>query len=89
MAKCTLLVGRLVSHPCSAKSAGHCTKCGGSFCARHLTVRVCVLCAGTYQVPPAPVRLTFEEMFAFDDGDFETFDQASHGSTDIVTAADS
>jgi hypothetical protein len=85
-------IGRLVSHPCGAKTVGRCTQCGSLFCGAHLVDSgdpLCVQCAGRYTPPDAPVRVTREEMLAFDNDDYAAFDAPGDGPLDVIDARDS
>jgi hypothetical protein len=89
MKTCQIYIGRLVSHPCGRKTSLHCAACRRAVCNRHIDpggVR-CAQCAGRYAPPPAPIRVTEEEMFAFSPEEISTFD-APYGPPANVSQVD-
>ncbi|MEL6182305.1 MAG: hypothetical protein AAFS10_25335 [Myxococcota bacterium] len=78
MARCQMYVGRLISHPCGLKAKARCASCGQPFCRDHLvslTDPICLQCAGRYTPPDAHHRVTFEEMFDFDEHEIKAFER--------------
>jgi len=57
MSRCTLRVGRLISHPCGRGKAKPCKKCGKPACGRHRSGGECGLCAGTLVESTAQIVL--------------------------------
>ena len=89
MRRCEIIIGRLISHPCSLKAKARCVQCDRITCAGHLsqdpeTPGVCVLCTGAYAPPEGVRQISFAEMFEFDEADFDAFvvQQAAVGADD-------
>lgn len=89
MRRCELLIGRIISHPCSLKAKTRCGTCNRTTCAGHLSqdaafIGICVQCAGSYAPPDGVRRISFAEMFEFDEADFDAFvlQQAQVGADD-------
>lgn len=78
--RCALYRGSIVSHPCGAPTEWTCAQCGRPFCAQHAATGsqdYCAQCAGEYEPPEAPTRVTQDELDAFTPDDFAAFDEAA------------
>ncbi len=90
--RCSMQIGRLVSHPCGRRTRNECVSCGKPTCPDHLASSGsarCVRCEGTYEPPEAPVSVSWEEMWDFPAEDVRAFDSRSGGPSDGLHELDS
>jgi len=74
-ARCHLVVGRLIAHPCGRKAVGRCANCDKLVCDRHMEEDGrCVECTGRWVQPSTPVKVSWKEMFEFTDQELALFE---------------
>ena len=76
--KCEIIVGQLISRPCSKKAELSCPQCSLNVCAAHFDQEAdrCFGCSGA--IEESKGMMDVEELFHFEQAELRVFDTEKH-----------